>query len=604
MTPATRGDRIPPQINPLGTIEILAGRLVAWANRVGPMRVAWVVLGLAFAIAAGLILAWGTGQTFINDEWNYLVVFRGWSFETLIHPQNGHLVAVPLILYKILFATIGIESHLPYQVTTVVLHLLVATLFFLLVRTRVALAVAVALTITVAFLGAGWDTIMGAYEIPNLTGMAAGLGVLLALERRTPHADIVACLLLAVALASFSVGIVFTLGALLSILLGKRSEWKRVWIVLIPGLAYVAWFLWARQFDQSSLTPSAVSSIFSGSADQLAAISAGLTGLSRVPGGIGLPVALELRSDWGYPLALVLVALVALHVRRAPRSIHFWTLLGTLVFYFVLVAVGLDAARTPEASRYVYMGGILTLLLIAELVRDIRWSTVTGLVAFVLFGLALMASIGNLRAGGRLFEAEGETNRASLAALELERRHVDEGLSVEAAESTPYSHVDMLFPIWAYFETAEEFGSPAYSLDGLLGAGEQARQAADQVLVNSLAIAVEPVVVPRVDSRGSPPSPVSEGDGTSRVLGACLALLPDPGRIATFGLELPPGGFGYRAATGTTVELKLGRFAEQAVIELPPVKGSAEVEIPAGNTAAPPWRAEIRVDARVLACSR
>lgn len=603
MTPATRGDRIAPQVNPLGVIEALTARLGSWMHRVGPMRIAWAVLALSFATAALMILVWGTGQTFINDEWNYLVVFRGWSFETLIHPQNGHLVAVPLILYKTLFATVGIESHLPYQATTVVLHLLVATLFFLLVRTRVALAVAVALTITVAFLGAGWDTIMGAYEIPNLTGMAAGLGVLLALERRTPRADGAACLLLAVALASFSVGIVFALGALLSILLGKRSEWRRAWIVLIPGLAYVAWFIWARQFDQSNLTLAAVSSIFSGSADQLAAISASLTGLSRVPGGVGLPVALELRSDWGYPLALVLVALVSLHVRRAPRSIHFWTLLGTLVFYFALVAVGLDAARTPEASRYVYMGGILTLLVIAELARDVRWSTVTGLLAFVLFGLALMASIGNLRAGGRLFQAEGETNRATLAALELDRPHVDAGLSAETVESTTHSHPDMLFPIWAYFETAEEFGSPAYSLEELLGTGEQAREAADQELVNALEITAEPAVAPQVDRQGSPPVPLAEAGGRTRTLGACTLLVPDLGRTARFTLELPPGGLSYRTAPGATVELALGRFASQPAIALSPVKGSAEVAIPTSAAAAVPWRADISSDAKVIACA-
>jgi hypothetical protein len=603
MTPATRGDRIPPQVNPVGTIETLVNRLGSWARRVGAMKVAWAVLALAFATAATLILVWGKGQTFINDEWNYLVVFRGWNLETLLHPQNGHLIAVPLVIYKTLFATVGSESHLPYQVTTVVLHLLVATLFFLLIRTRVALAAAVALTITVVFLGAGWDTLMGAYEIPNLTGMAAGLGVLLALERRAPRADVVACLLLAVALASFSVGIAFALGALLSILLGKRSEWRRVWIVLIPGLAYVAWFLWARQFGQSNLTLAAVSSIFSGSADQLAAICAGLTGLSRVPGGIDLPMALELRSDWGYPLALVLVALIALHVRRAPRSIHFWTLLGTLVFYFALVAVGLDAARTPEASRYVYMGGILTLLVIAELAREIRWSTVTGLLAFLLFGLALMASIGNLRAGGRLFQAEGETNRATLAALELDRRHVNDGLSTESAETTVHSHVDMLFPIWAYFQLADEEGSPAFNFEELLATGSQAREAADQTLVNSLEIGVEPVARPERDSSGLPPAPVSESDGHARRLGSCLALIPDLGRTAAFRLALPPGGFSYLTAAGAPVTVKLGRFGDRPVTELPPVTGSAEVAIPR-DAIDVPWQAEVRSDAKVLACAR
>ena len=149
---------------------------------------------------------------------------RGFAPETLLHPQNGHLILVPLLLYKVLFATVGAESHLPYQATTVVLHLTVATLFFCLVRTRVPLAVAVALTVLVAFFGAGWDTLMGAYEIPNLTGMAAGLGMLLSLERRSSPGNVTACSLLALSLASFSVGIAFALGALFAIWLGGRAN--------------------------------------------------------------------------------------------------------------------------------------------------------------------------------------------------------------------------------------------------------------------------------------------------------------------------------------------------------------------------------------------
>jgi hypothetical protein len=591
-----------PQVNPLPAIESIVNRFAAWARRVGETRVAYAVLALAFALAAVLILAWGKGQTFINDEWNYLVVFRGWNLEVLLHPQNGHLVAFPLILYKAMFSTVGASSHLPYQAVTVVLHLLVATLFFLLVRGRAVLPVAVALTVLVAFFGAGWDTVMGAYEVPNLLGMATGLGMLLALEKRTRGGDLLACALLVVCLGSFSVGIAFALGALLAILLGGRTEWRRAWIILLPGLLYVAWFLWARKFGQTEVTLASISSIFNGIADQLAAICAGITGLFRVPGTIGLPTALEHRSDWGYPLALVLVALIALHIRRAPRSIHFWMLIGTLFFYLALVAVGLDPARTPQASRYVYMGSIITLLVVVELARDVKWSTAIGLVAVVIFGLSLMSNASTLRAGGRLFQAEGETNRATLAALELDRQHVNDGLSTESVETTTHSHADMLFPIWAYFQLADEQGSPAFSLDELLATGSQAREAADQELVNALEIEAEPVTRPSLDRGGAPLGPMSEGSGRARALGSCLALIPDLGRTATFRLELPPGGFSYRAAPGTAVTVKLGRFGAP-VTELPAVTGSAEVAIPVDDVPVP-WQAELRSDARLLACPR
>lgn len=593
-----RGAQAPPRVDPVGALGTVAGRFGAWARKTGEARVAYAVLAVAYLAAAILILVWGKGQTFINDEWNYLVVFRGWNLETLLHPQNGHLIAFPLVVYKAMYATVGTTSHLPYQVATVVLHLLVATLFFQLVRGRVDLAVAVALTVLVVFFGAGWDTIMGAYELPNLLGMAAGLGMLLALERRTRGGDLAACVLLALSLASFSVGIAFAIGALLAILLGGRADWRRLWVVLLPAAFYLAWFLWARRFGQTEVTLASASSLFSGMADQVAAACAGITGLFRVPGSIELPMALEMRQEWGYPLAIVLAALVALHVRRLPRSIHFWTLLGVLLAYLALVAGGLDPARTPNASRYVYMGGILTLLLLAELAGDIRWSTVVGLVAVVLFGLALMANAAILRAGGRLFQAEGETNRAELAAVEFARGRFDSNLLVED-ESTTHSHGDMLFPAWAYFGMVEESGSPAYDADELEASSELAREAADQELIRLLAISPKQLSGP-LPRRGAGPTLLEAEGGDAVQRGACLRLRAEPGETAVFRLRLPPSGFSYRPGPGGRVELGLARFADAfEALEAPP--GPVEVEIPrdAGRFA---WRAELTTGGSVLAC--
>jgi hypothetical protein len=588
-----------PGVDPIGFIDRLVKRFAAWARRVGENRVAYAVLALAFALAAVLILVWGRGQTFINDEWNYLVSVRGFAPETLLHPQNGHLILVPLLVYKALFATVGAESHLPYQVTTVVLHLVVATLFFLLVRRRLPLAVAVALTVLVTFFGAGWDTVMGAYEIPNLIGMAAGLGMLLALEQRSAVANLAACLLLGLSLASFSVGIAFALGALFAIWLGGRAEWRRVWIVLVPGILYVAWFLWARKFGESEVTAEAISSLFSGMADQLAALCAAITGLFRAPGSAEVADLIQIRPEWGYPLAIVLAGLLALHVRRAPRSIRFWTVAGTLVVYLALVAAGLSPARAPNASRYVYMGGILALLLVAELASDIRWTTATGLVAVAIFGLSLMANVAELRVGGHLFAAEGDTNRATLAALELSRKQVDPNFQVEDG-STVHSHPDMFFSAGAFFDAAADFGSPAYSLPQLEGAGEQAREAADQELVRALEVGPAPLVG-SLRYSGTAPRLLVASDGSSVKLRSCLILRPATGATGSFQLELPRGGFSYRTPPGAQLELSLARFAEAFSTTVPALAGEAVVTIP-GDASQVPWRAELKTSKRAIVC--
>jgi len=59
------------------------------------------------------------------------------------------------------------------------------------------------------------------------------------------------------------------------------------------------------------------------------------------------------------------------------------------------VAVGVGPARSRSASRYVYMGGILS----------------------------LMANVAELRAGDGLFEAEGATNRITATRKALAYAH-------------------------------------------------------------------------------------------------------------------------------------------------------------------------------------
>ncbi len=168
--------------------------------------------------------------------------------------------------------------------------------------------------------------------------------------------------------------------------------------------------------------------------------------------------------------------------------------------------------------------------------------------------------------------------------LELSRERVDPNLAVEDS-TTAHSHPDMLFPAWAYFEARDDFGSPAFSLDQLEGAGAQAREAADQELVRALALSADP----------APSAEMGPGAG-------CLTLAGSGGS-GSLQFEVPPGGFAYRTAPSTEVEVKLRRFGDAPVTELPPVEGSAEVAIPT-DTSSVPWRAELRAGTKTLVCRR
>ena len=72
--------------------------------------------------------------------------------------------------------------------------------------------------------------------------MVAGLGMLLALERRTLRGDLVATALLAASLACSGLGLPWVVIAGVEVLLGGR--WlKRAWIVAIPVVLYGAWYV-------------------------------------------------------------------------------------------------------------------------------------------------------------------------------------------------------------------------------------------------------------------------------------------------------------------------------------------------------------------------
>jgi hypothetical protein len=223
-------------------------------------------------------------------------------------------------------------------------------------------------------------------------------------------------------------------------------------------------------------------------------------------------------------------------------------------------------------------------------------------VAFIVFGLSLMANVADFRAGGKLFRAEGETNRATLAALELSRGHIDRFRVVED-EKTVHSHADMLFPAWAYYEVAEEFGSPAYSLAELEATGEQAREAADEQLFRDYEIAAVPTASPKLDRHGPAPKLLATAGGKVVSIQSCLALIPDRGRAGSFQIQLPPGGFSYRTPPGAEVELKVARFGELFVTALAPATGPAEVPIPT-DASGVPWRVELDTAAKTIVCPR
>ena len=141
------------------------------------------VLALAMLGGAALIFRLTRGLTFYGDEWSFIVERQGNDLDTLLRPHNEHPVLVPLLLFKGMFSIFGLAHYWPYRAITIALHLLCASLMFLVARRRLDDSLALVPALLVLFLGTAWEVILWPFEISFLIPVAATLGILLAIEQ-------------------------------------------------------------------------------------------------------------------------------------------------------------------------------------------------------------------------------------------------------------------------------------------------------------------------------------------------------------------------------------------------------------------------------------
>jgi len=557
---------------------------------------------LAFSAAALASIAYvlwlGRGQTLILDEWSYLLDGRGWS-STLLEPHNGHLIVFPVVVLKLMHETFGISSHLPYQLLAVLLNVLVAGLLYVFARRSVGPLFALFPAVLILVYGAGWDAFVTGYQLPNTFSMAAGLLALLLVRREDLRGDALTCLALSISLASVSVGIAFAAGIAVALLLrGRAAAICRAWVVLIPVVLYAAWFVWSLRFRESEATAHNVGSLLSGMFDQLAAIFSGITGLAAAPGAADLAATAGSRPSWGPTLvALVLIGVVLAFRHRRP-SPSFLVALAVLLVYLATVALALGGNRIPDASRYVYMGSVMTLLVLIETVRGMKPTMPWAIGLTIALFFSLLANGATMGVGGRVVRLESATNQAQLSALEIGRDQVAGDFVVEAGGETTLSNPDMLFDADTYFALTRSFGSPAYTEGETEGAPEQAREAADQLLARALPISVRP----GFHRTQSDPVTVVEGSDYRGRPGGCVLIVPRAGSATRLAVGVPSGGFTYRVAAAERPELKLRRFGEGFAVEPDLPSGPARVAIPTDRSERP-WEAELVTTSRLELCA-
>ncbi len=507
-----------------------------------PDRAAWAVLAVAMAIDAALVLWVTRGTTVFVDELDLLAVDRGLQPTALLTPLNGHLV----LLQRTLWAVTG-PDFVVLRVVEAIGVVAVVGLLFALLRERIGALAALPLAVLVLFLGSAWELNLLISGIGNVLALAFGLGALLVLRRPGPARDAIACALLALSLASFTLGVAVAVGVVVLLALQPGGR-RRLWVPLAPLALWALWLVWSRARELGDPADVALGNVLlipNAVADLAAAAAGALAGLNNDWGTGDLFAEFTTRSDWGPVLAAGAAALLVVRIVRGHAGPWLWAALATLLTFWAVLAMGFGEGRGPSTVRYVYAGGVFLLLLGAEAARGVRPSGRALVVLYAVVALALLGNLGRLRDGATYFRSLAGTVRAQLTALELARDRVDPAFT--AAQ----------FPqivAGPYLAGVDRGRSPAYTEEELARQPEGRRHAADRTLAGALGIGLEPAAVAPERCR--------------RVPGGAPIPVRAPGVVLTAPAPVQAGL--RRFADTTTVPVGTAPAGEPVALRVPP----------------------------------
>jgi hypothetical protein len=545
-------------------------------------RLVLAIFALLVLVAFVLLYRKGFGTTFYYDEWNFVMNRRDWDVDTFLRPHSEHLSLVPVLVFKLLFVTVGLDSYGVYRVLLLLVHVVCVVLVYVLARERVDPPLALAVAALVLFLGAAWNDLLVPFQISFLISVAAGLGMLHALERRDLRGTVAVAVLLSVSLASSSVGIAFAAAAGAHILF-RRDRLARLWAVAVPSLLYLAWL--AAYGDPTATAGDR--SLVQLANDNLPAAPGYVA--TAAAGAMGAVVGLGI--DWGRPLAVAFLLLLSFHIVAGRRlTLRLFALLAAAAAYWGLAAVFRAHVNPPTDSRYLYLGAILVLLLALELLPPVVTTPRLLAVVAVLVAASAIANFGSLRSGSVYLQDWSRYVRAELGALELAGPGTRSDFKPDPVRAPDIT-------AGRYFEAIRQYGSPASTADEIASAGEPERRAADSVLIQALGALVldggtaASSAAPDVDA-------TDKGEASTR--GGCVRFTPSAAG-ASLDVSVPTRGLVIESTGSSPVELRLRSFAagfpQPAFAAIP--SGTRSVRLPTRNgvrwharlTAAEPFRA-------------
>jgi hypothetical protein len=563
--------------------------------------------------AAAVLLLWeGRNLNLFIDEWSFGYLSRhGFGLSELLEPDNGHLAAIPVLLTKASLELFGADTTLPLRLVSVGAHLGITWMVFVFLRRALGPVAALPPTVLFLFLGAASDAFLGSHSIPVQLAAAFGLGALLALERRTPAADLLTACLLALGVLCNGFALPFLVGAAAIVLLDPARRPGRLWVVAVPALIYAGWWLGWGHDAESGFDIDNVGGLPGFAFESLAAALAALTGLFTEAGvhteafalGPGLALA-----------GVVVAAALVLGVRgyRPPRA----AVPALLALLALWAATGLVAGplRHPDESRYVYTSAALLLVAAGPLIATVPERRRALVALAVVCAIALVPNLREIHYSANFFRTQASLNRAVLGAIDLTDASgppLGSGQRIEPEGEGAAGNVDdMRGTVEDYRQARESYGSPAYSPEELATADPGAREAADRMIARLLGLRLTP-------ASGPPATLPAEftfepvAAAVSRAHGCLVARPRAPEASVTF--ELPPGGVRLRSAAGPTVPVSLRRLGDVFGVDGGDLVGGVPAELgetvreggspaplPAGPAAG--WQVQLPVLQRTVVC--
>jgi hypothetical protein len=574
-----------------------AGRLVGPRARPAALlrsdAAPWAALAAVVVLTGALLLHETRGTTILLDEWTWLLHRRGDSLSSFLASHDGHMSLIPIAIYKLLFATVGLRHSGPYRAIMIAEHLAICVLVFVYARRRVGSLLALVAATMLLLFGPGWEDLLWSFQITWNTSLLAGLGALLALERRDRAGDIAASVLLVASLASSGLGVPITLGATLEVVLTRRRAPREWWVVGVPIVLYV---VWAAAYQSTVITGDAILGAPSFAATGLGSTFGGLAGLGGSAGFDGPGTLMR----WGPALLVIGIAFAGWRLVRLGRLEPRVASLATILLSFWLItAVNRAVFANPYSSRYLYVSALFVVLLTVELARGVavRWWVTAAIIVLAVGAIA--SNIEALRAAGRQVRADGLTTVADLGAVQIGRPVIPPGYVIRDIPGWPV----VVVPAAAYFAAARAVPMLADTPRQISAEPEQAREIVDDELIHIHRLAL--IGAAPGLALGAAPPVDSQGAGVTAIHGGCVSFSParfaPTGTVSALAVTVPARGLAL-VALGGPATVGVRRFAArfQTIGRLMPGGPATLVIAPDGSSRA--WHLQLATTARTVVC--